>query len=80
MAEEGLRKTQNDLIHVGCPIPFDTERFLEQLEDLMNAAYQNRRDIRERVAELVSTYHPAPAAAEAEIDSKYLALVSGGDQ
>ena len=80
MAEEGLRKTQNDLIHVGCPIPFDTERFLAQLEDLMNAAYQNRRDIRARVAEMVSTYHPARSEAEPEIDSKYLELVSGGDQ
>ncbi len=80
MAEEGLRKTQNDLIHVGCPIPFDTERFLAQLADLMNAAYQNRRDIRERVAEMVSTYHPVDIGAEVEIDSKYMALVSGGDQ
>ena len=80
MAEEGLRKTQNDLIHVGCPIPFDTERFLAQLEDLMNAAYQNRRDIRERVMEMVSTYHPARSKAEPEIDLKYLELVSGGDQ
>ncbi len=80
MAEEGLRKTQNDLIHVGCPIPFDTERFLAQLEDLMNAAYQNRRDIRTRVAEMVSTYHPARSEAEPEIDLKYLELVSGGDQ
>ena len=23
MAEEGLKKTKNDLIHIGCPIPFD---------------------------------------------------------
>ena len=23
MAEEGLKKTENDLIHIGCPIPFD---------------------------------------------------------
>ena len=80
MAEEGLRKTQNDLIHVGCPIPFDTDRFLAQLEDLMNDAYQNRRDIRVRVAEMVSTYHPIPSETEAEIDSRYLELVSGGDQ
>ena len=25
MAEEGLRKTDNNLIHIGCPIPFDTD-------------------------------------------------------
>ena len=39
MAEEGLKKTKNDLIHIGCPIPFDIEEFLEQLDELMEAAY-----------------------------------------
>lgn len=59
MAEEGLKKTDNDLIHIGCPIPFDIEVFLGQLDGLMEAAYKNREDIRERVQEIVSTYHPA---------------------
>jgi len=58
MAEEGLKKTENELIHVGCPIPFDTDVFLAQLGELMSAAYANRSDIRERVAQMVSTYHP----------------------
>ena len=31
MAEEGLRTTDNQLIHIGCPIPFDADLFLEQL-------------------------------------------------
>lgn len=26
MAEEGLKKTKNKLIHIGCPIPFNTEQ------------------------------------------------------
>ena len=34
MAEEGLKKTKNDLIHIGCPIPFDVGEFLEQLDGL----------------------------------------------
>lgn len=59
MAEEGLKRTKNDLIHIGCPIPFDIEVFLTQLNDLMMAAYKNKEDIRERVEEVVSTYHPA---------------------
>lgn len=59
MAEEGLKKTKNDLIHIGCPIPFDIEVFLKQLDGLMEAAYKNKEDIRERVEEVVSTYHPA---------------------
>ena len=59
MAEEGLKKTANDLIHIGCPIPFDTEEFLGELEGLMDAAYKNKDDIRERVMQIVTTYHPA---------------------
>ena len=59
MAEEGLRKTDNELIHIGSPIPFDTDEFLSQLEPLMERAYANREDIRETVEGMVSTYHPA---------------------
>lgn len=59
MAEEGLDKTDNDLIHIGHPIAFDTDQFLTQLGDLMEAAYSNKEDIRERVEGIVSTYHPA---------------------
>ena len=58
MAEEGLKKTENDLIHIGCPIPFDIKEFLDQLHDLMDAAYANKRDIRDRVCRVVATYHP----------------------
>ena len=57
MAEEGLKKTKNDLIHIGCPIPFDVEEFLEQLEELLEAAYKNKDDMKERVAKVVTTYH-----------------------
>ncbi len=62
MAEEGLKKTENDLIHIGCPIPFDTDEFLTQLEELMRAAYSNKSDIRERIARVVTTYK-LPAGA-----------------
>ncbi|MBR1585453.1 MAG: polysaccharide biosynthesis protein [Clostridia bacterium] len=58
MAEEGLRSTDNDRIHIGNPIPFDTDVFLSQLEQLMQAAYDNRPDIRDQVEKMVSTYHP----------------------
>ena len=59
MAEEGLKKTDNDLIHIGCPIPFDIDEFLNNLEGLMMAAYSNKDDIRKQVANMVSTYKPA---------------------
>ena len=58
MAEEGLKKTKNDLIHIGCPIPFDIEWFLRELDGLLEAAYKNVDDMRERVQEVVTTYHP----------------------
>ena len=61
MAEEGLKKTDNDLIHIGCPIPFDTEEFLGKLEELMFAAYNNEKNITDRVQDMVSTYHPVKA-------------------
>ena len=59
MAEEGLRKTDNDLIHIGCPIPFDADMFMQQLEVLMDAAYKNRENIRDQLQKVVTTYHPA---------------------
>ena len=82
MAEEGLRKTDNKLIHIGNPIVFEYDRFLIRLEGLMNAAYANSDQIRELLMEAVSTYHPlgvnggakageepedAPAQAEKEL-------------
>lgn len=59
MAEEGLKKTKNDLIHIGCPMPFDTDEFLKELEELLDAAYKNKDDMKERVQKVVKTYHPA---------------------
>ena len=59
MAEEGMKKTENKLIHVGVPIQFDNDRFLEDLQDLANAAYSNQKDIRERMTRIVETFHPS---------------------
>lgn len=60
MSEEGMRTTPNHLIHIGSPIPFDTDEFLHQLQMLMTAAYDGQEDsIRDLVAEVVPTYHPA---------------------
>ncbi len=59
MSEEGLQKTANDLIHVGQPIPFDTEEFMGQLDELMYQAYANQEDIRNLLQRMVPTFHPA---------------------
>ena len=56
MEEEGLKKTENDLIHIGNPIPFDENVFLDNLENLMEIAYGNKGNIRECVHNMVMTY------------------------
>lgn len=60
MAEEGLTRTENNLIHIGRPIPFDNDTFLKDVKLLMNASYAEQEDsIRALVAKVVNTYHPA---------------------
>lgn len=76
MAEEGLKTTPNHLIHVGRPIPFDTEVFLKQLDVLTQACYENREDIiRKMVAEIVPTYHPAGEHGSADKGEVYEELL-----
>ena len=72
MEEEGMQKTPNDLIHIGNPIPFETEAFLVQLKQLMDAAYENDESIRSAVAAMVPTYHPDRDGVK---DKTYEALV-----
>ena len=60
MSEEGLRTTPNRLIHIGSPLPFEADEFLDQLQTLMTMAYDGRdEDIRSFVASVVKTYRPA---------------------
>lgn len=80
MAEEGLKKTDNSLIHIGQPIPFDYEVFIRQLKGLMDAAYKNKKDIRERVAKIVNTYHPAHPKVTVVKNGAYETLAEGNYQ
>ena len=66
--------TDNKLIYIGCPIPFDTDEFLRSLKDLMTAAYQNSEDIKDLVAGVVNTYHPGGAPSMVK-DGKYQAMI-----
>lgn len=61
MEEEGLQETKNRLIHIGKPIELDEEKFMKQLEDLKEYVVTEPDDIRERVKEIVPTYHPEQA-------------------
>ena len=60
MSDDGMRITPNHLIHIGSPIPFETDEFLEQLQTLMIMAYDGEDEkIRASVAGVVEIYHPA---------------------
>ncbi len=66
MAEEGLRTTQNRLIHIGVPVAFDYSGFTGQLAGLLQASNENSDEIRELVGEVVTTYHPEKAGVPEE--------------
>lgn len=55
--EEGLQKTQNELIYIGKPLEFDEVHFLSELKKLEQAAIDERFDVKQIVAGIVPTYH-----------------------
>ena len=59
MNEEGLKETENRLIHIGKPIEIDERRFFVQLKELKTAAEEERTDIRTLLKEIVPTYRPS---------------------
>ena len=58
MTEEGLETTPNEMIHVGKPLELNTEAFLQQLERLAQASYNNSSQIKEMVSQILPTYPP----------------------
>ncbi len=56
MNEEGLKETENSLIHIGHPIEFDEKWLVKQLEELKVISNQDSEDIRRKVQEIVPTY------------------------
>lgn len=63
MAEEGLRITPNHLIHIGMPIVFDNNEFLDQLMNLNKMAHNNdETGIFSLVESVVTTYKPQKEA------------------
>lgn len=56
MSEEGLKRTQNQLIYIGKPIKIDNELFESTLVEMRNKMYDDNADVRELVKRLVPTY------------------------
>ena len=71
MSEEGLRTTPNHLIHIGSPVAFDVDEFLNHLQQLLSAAYSGKEtEIRGLVSEMVPTYHPDGAGADGKKETQ----------
>ena len=60
MDEEGMKETENKLIHIGRPIEMDDEWFREKLQELDEASRQESGRIRELVSQVVPTYKYTP--------------------
>lgn len=58
MDEEGLRETENKMIHIGKPIEIDEMQFFGQLNRLKKAATEECADMKELIQEIVPTYNP----------------------
>ena len=64
MDEEGLKATENKLIHIGKPIEFDEELFIKKLADLYKEAYAETDQMKYIVHDIVPTYHLREADIE----------------
>lgn len=56
MAEEGLKDTENSLIHIGKPIEFDEQEFFDILDKMRLFMYNDDADIMHYVKMIVPTY------------------------
>lgn len=59
MAEEGLRKTENQRIFIGNPLPVDPDGFRKKLDELDKMAWGECKNMKELVREIVPEYRPA---------------------
>ena len=58
MEEEGIKDTENKLIHIGRPIEMDEERFKSELEKIIELAFTepSGEEMRRAIREIVPTY------------------------
>lgn len=56
MSEEGLKATENELIHIGQPIDIDETELFNTLEEMRLVMYDENADIRGLVKRIVPTY------------------------
>ncbi len=56
MSEEGLKQTENELIHIGRPISFDEDELFETLDIMASQMYNEEANILLLVKKIVPTY------------------------
>lgn len=56
MDEEGLKETENKLIHIGKPIELNEDEFFRKLDRLIELAEEDDRDIRKEIKLICPTY------------------------
>ena len=71
ISEEGIQKTQNNLIYIARPMEFDSERLFKRIDymrEIMEGA--TGREIVDIVKELVPTFNPQNVAFKDEVEVK----------
>lgn len=71
ISEEGIQKTQNNLIYIARPMEFDSERLFKRIDymrEIMEGA--TGREIVDIVKELVPTFNPQNIAFKDEVEEK----------
>lgn len=58
MDEEGMKDTQNKMIHIGRPIEINEKQFVKQLDSLKKVMEKEPDNIRKIIKEIVPTYNP----------------------
>lgn len=56
MDEEGLEKTDNNMIYIGKPLRIDSEKFFDELDELIEEAMKNGNRIKEKTKIVCETY------------------------
>lgn len=58
MDEEGLKGTENAMIHIGKPLVFDYDKFENSLTELKEIAENHPEEVKNKVSQMLETYHP----------------------
>ncbi len=71
ISEEGIQKTQNDLIYVARPMDFDTEALFNRLDDLkLMLDKASHKEVVDVIRELVPTFVPNNASYTDTVESE----------